>query len=216
MAQQRYSSFPRSCEYYKSTDRFLCSGEIDIFEGINLNSVNQYTAHTAAGCNISTTPSQDFTVPPTSATLGVTSCGPSKKNIGCYFVDDRSGSYGADLNAGGGAVLVLQWEAEGLRICESSFVFCLFVALLNLVLVWLRFSHDLGNFPRGYVPQDLEFGNPHPERWSNDFLKGAWESTTCPSSTYFRDMSIVFDITLCGDWAGKIVNSSRGCPICEF
>ena len=181
-----------------------------------MNSVNQYTAHTAAGCNISTTPSQDFTVPTTSATLGVTSCGPSKKNIGCYFVDDRSGSYGAGLNAGGGAVLVLQWEAEGLRICESSFVFCLFVVLLNLVLVWLRFSHYLGNFPRGYVPQDLQFGNPHPERWSNDFLKGAWESTTCPSSTYFRDMSIVFDITLCGDWAGKIVNSSRGCPICEF
>jgi len=117
---------------------------------------------------------------------------PSKKNIGCYFVDDTSRSYGAGLNAGGGAVLVLQWEAEGLRIFESPFVFCLFVALLNLVLVRLRFSHDLGNFPRGYVPQDLEFGHPHPVQYlfpgyvsgvpSANFNRNIIPGTAYPSS----------------------------------
>jgi len=160
------------------------NGEIDIFEGVNLDTANQYTAHTAAGCNISTTPSPDYSVRPNSATLGATYCGPSKKNIGCYYVDNRGGSYGAGLNDGGGAVLVMQWEIEGIRI-------------------W--------NFPRGYVPRDLESGDPQPETWSNDFLKGAWESANCPSSTYFRDMSMVFDITLCGDWAGNDYATS-GCP----
>jgi len=118
--------------------RSLHKGEIDIFEGVNLNTANQYTAHTAAGCNISTTPSPDYNVSPNSATLGATYCGPSKKNIGCYYVDNRGGSYGAGLNDGGGAVLVMQWEIEGIRICGYTvrvlfaLVSCLFFAILTV------------------------------------------------------------------------------------
>lgn len=138
----------------------------------------------------------------------MTSCGPTKNNGGCYYVDDRDGSYGADLNVRGGAVLVMQWEVEGLRICKqnvSEFALSsLSLLLLNLTFVLCILCNKSGNFPRGYVPLDLEFGAPRPENWSSDFLKGAWESTTCPSSTYFRNMSMVFDITLCGDWAGEI------------
>ena len=189
--------------------RSLHKGEIDIFEGVNLNTANQYTAHTAAGCNISTTPSPDYSVCANSATLGATYCGPSKKNIGCYYVDNRGASYGAGLNDGGGAVLVMQWEIGGIRICAYTvrvlfvLVSCLFFAILTVNFESCNLCHTSGNFPRGYVPRDLEFGDPQPETWSNDFLKGAWESTNCPSSTYFRDMSMVFDITLCGDWAGR-------------
>ena len=170
-----------------------------MFEGVNLNTVNQYSAHTAAGCNINAFPSPDFAVPPSSATLGQTNCGPTPGNSGCYYVDAREGSYGPQRNGRGGSILALQWEQEGIRICGCT-----------VFSTWLHTPSDrpslrllAGDFPRDCVPPDLTMGNPQPDRWPKEFLKGSWESTTCPSSTYFKDMSIVFDITLCGDWAGK-------------
>jgi len=159
-------------------------GEIDIFEGVNLNTANQYTAHTAAGCRIATSPSPVFSVPASSAKRGATSCGPTPNNNGCYFIDSRNGSYGKGLNANGGAVLAMEWEKEGIRI-------------------W--------NFPRGKIPSDLSSGQPRPELWSKTFLKAAWETKTCPINTYFKKMRMVFNITLCGDWAGNAYAKS-GCP----
>ncbi|KAF8311263.1 hypothetical protein DL93DRAFT_2061169 [Clavulina sp. PMI_390] len=163
------------------------NGEIDIFEGVNLNNKNQYTAHTAANCSINSNPvSKSYSVPNASATLGLTDCGPSPSNSGCDFLDADTNSYGAGLNAGGGAVLAMEWTSGGLKI-------------------W--------NFPRGQVPLDIILGVPVPDLWGKTHLKGGWESSTCDADTYFRNMSIVFDITLCGDWAGGSgVYASSGCP----
>ncbi|KAF8308406.1 hypothetical protein DL93DRAFT_2063974 [Clavulina sp. PMI_390] len=169
-------------------------GEIDIFEGINLNTQNQYTAHTAANCHINQSPSDpSFAVSTSSSFMARDDCGPSPDNAGCEFIDQNNHgpSFGEGLNGAGGAVLVMEWKDEGIRI-------------------W--------NFPRYQVPSDLNpsFGfaaSPNPDRWDPSFLKAAWESSTCPTSTYFGEMSMVFDITLCGDWAGSSKwYGSSGCP----
>lgn len=182
-------------------------GEVDIFEGVNLNTVNQYTAHTAAGCRIATSPSPAFSVPASSAKRGATSCGPTPNNNGCYFIDSKDGSYGADLNANGGAVLAMQWEQDGIRICMCTIILSRFFPFHSFHCNTLgrlpRVVIYAGNFPRGNIPSDLSSGHPSPELWSKTFLKAAWETKTCPIDTYFNDMSMVFDITLCGDWAGK-------------
>jgi len=137
-------------------------------------------------------------VSPRSAELGRTDCGPSSDNAGCYFIDERQGTYGPKLNEEGGAVLVMQWEEAGIRICAYIILFTHLCRFLRCFLV--------GNFPRGCVPLDLALDHPDPDFWPEEFLKGAWEGTTCPMGTHFKDMSIVFDITLCGDWAGKLTD----------
>lgn len=100
-------------------------GEIDIFEGVNLGTTNQYTAHTAPGCSISsefhhspnTHPS---TRPLTSQSIvSQTDCGPSPSNTGCAFIDTNRASYGKALNDAGGAVIAMEWIPKGeIKICK--------------------------------------------------------------------------------------------------
>lgn len=103
-------------------------GEIDIFEGVNTMTTNQYTAHTAAGCSIppSLSPNSPslnlpvgFSVSSSSSTIGGRDCGPSPQNSGCDFVDTNSmgATYGKGLNDAGGAVMVTEWTDSGIRIC---------------------------------------------------------------------------------------------------
>lgn len=69
----------------------------------------------------------------------------------------------------------------------------------------------LGNFDRGHVPLDIKLERPVPDLWSPSYLKAAWPSITCSTSKFFKQHSIVIDITLCGDWAGSTYGSA-GCP----
>lgn len=101
----------------------------------------------------------------------------------------------------------MEWEEEGIRICTSLSSVSRTTAGLIGCLSW-----DLvGNFPHAHVPLDLTLGLPIPALWSKQYLKASWASTACPMKTYFNDMSIVFDMTLCGDWAGNVYSTS-GCP----
>lgn len=141
-----------------------------------MNTVNQYTGHTAANCTIDKAPSPDFAVPPSSSSNSLPSCGPTPTNSGCAFLDNVQGSYGPALNTAGGAVIATEWTSAGIRI-------------------W--------NFPRNHIPMDLVQDRPTPQLWSKQYMKAAWQNTTCPTQKYFNQMSMVFDITLCGDWAGE-------------
>lgn len=83
-----------------------------------MGTTNQYTAHTAEGCKTSPNVASDMTVSEASATMGGTDCGPSPNNSGCAFLDTNKDSYGAGLNAGGGAVLATEWTENGIKICK--------------------------------------------------------------------------------------------------
>ena len=91
------------------------TGEIDIFEGINLRDVNQYTAHSAANCTLDADPPKDFQVSNQSSTLGPLDC---HINTGCSWRENDNKTYGAGLNAAGGQVLAFWWMDDGMRICK--------------------------------------------------------------------------------------------------
>jgi len=64
---------------------------------------------------------------------------------------------------------------------------------------------SLGFFPHGAVPYDILAETPHPSTWPSP--KAFWANSSCPTSTFFHSLQIIFDITLCGDWAGGTYKS---------
>lgn len=103
-------------------------------------------------------------------------------NAGCGVVDWSRVSYGPQFDALGGGMYAMKWDETG-------------------IAVWY--------FYRNAIPTDLLNFNPDPSGWSQPsaFLS----PDNCDLSTYFANHSIVFDITLCGDWAGNSYSTS-GCP----
>lgn len=81
-------------------------GEIDIVEGINLNTNNQMALHTQAGCTHVSTSDQ-------TGTPGGTDC---SKDAGCTVIDKNAASYGDAFNKADGGVWVTQFSAEGIYI----------------------------------------------------------------------------------------------------
>jgi len=103
-------------------------------------------------------------------------------NSGCGILDPDSSSGGAGLQAAGGGVFAMLWDGSGVQI-------------------W--------HFARSDVPSDINNGNPTPGGWGEP--TGQWSSGTCSPYQFLQSQTIVFDTTLCGDWAGNAYGSS-GCP----
>ena len=97
-------------------------------------------------------------------------------------MDDKK-SHGQGFNANGGGVFAHTWDEDAIN-------------------VWF--------FPRNAIPQDITSGKPKPSTWgapAASFLTGSG----CNVAEAFHDHQIIFDITLCGDWAGATY-SAQGCP----
>ncbi|CAM0140376.1 hypothetical protein VKS41_006384 [Umbelopsis sp. WA50703] len=111
------------------------SGEIDIFEGVNLQSVNQMTLHTQEGCTMPSSRNQEGT----SATFNCWIDAPGQSsNAGCGVTDSQASSYGDNLNNGGGGVYATQWGSDG-------------------IYIWW--------YPRNGIPADITSGAPDPSTW---------------------------------------------------
>ncbi|GAA94340.1 glycoside hydrolase family 16 protein [Mixia osmundae IAM 14324] len=86
-------------------------GEIDIVEGVNLNTVNQMTIHTSDGCTLQT---------PMKATgniVAVTDCNALENdNTGCGVQDTRTSSYGAPFAQAGGGVFATLIDDSGIAV----------------------------------------------------------------------------------------------------
>ncbi|KIM34118.1 glycoside hydrolase family 16 protein [Serendipita vermifera MAFF 305830] len=166
-------------------------GEIDVIEGVHDNTVNQVTLHTSSGCMLDTTKSLvggsilAAGVDPSNVFTGTplqADCDANiNSNAGCGVLDFDPLSYGSGLNNAGGAVYTTLWDDSGVRI-------------------WF--------FSRDTVPADIIGKTPDPSTWGSPIA--FWASSSCPSS-FFRDLSMVFDIVLGGDWAGATF-SEAGCP----
>jgi hypothetical protein len=86
------------------------NGEIDIIEGINLDSTNDITLHTAAGCSINISGSQSGT------TLTNANCNDNNANNGCGVSTSTANAYGTSFNNNGGGVYATQWESSGIYV----------------------------------------------------------------------------------------------------
>ena len=59
---------------------------------------------------------------------------------------------------------------------------------------------------RNEIPADITAGTPDPTKWGTP--KARWDATSCDMQKYFGPQSLVFDITLGGDWAGATFNEA--------
>jgi hypothetical protein len=91
-------------------DLWPAGGEIDIFEGVNLQTKNQMALHTHSGC----TQAEGVTQ---SGTTGNRNCdGGQSGGAGCTVIDANENSYGAPFAAAGGGVWVTEFADTGVNI----------------------------------------------------------------------------------------------------
>jgi len=142
-------------------------------EGVNTYTNNQATIHTHVGCVI---PSSNSTVlGMTGSLVGLTNCTATPTNDeGCGIRSSLDTSFGPGFNVIGGGVHAMQWDDNGIS-------------------VWF--------FPRTDIPSDIAAGTPLPSSWGIPMAN--WPATECDPSTFFYQHSAIFDITLCGQWAGS-------------
>lgn len=84
------------------------SGEIDILEGVSLQTTNAVTLHTSPGCNINTAGSQSGTY------LKNSNCNAGTAFEGCSTGTNQP--FGDKFNAGSGGVYAMQWESSGIYV----------------------------------------------------------------------------------------------------
>lgn len=151
------------------------AGEIDIVEGVNSQNYNAMTLHTNAGMRVKNDSSLF------SGNLKTANCDvndPSQdKNAGCGVIDSQElGSFGEPFNNQDGGVFATQWTGDDIKI-------------------WF--------FNRTHIPADIVKSSPDPSNWPkpNAAFNPTISNNTIPA--HFQDLGLIFDTTLCGDWAGK-------------
>lgn len=86
-------------------DNWPHSGEIDIIEGVNLQTSTSITLHTAPGCSFS------------QESFSSGDCGaPGDGTIGCGSASQNSRSFGSGFNEIGGGVYAMQWTSNAIKI----------------------------------------------------------------------------------------------------
>jgi hypothetical protein len=86
------------------------SGEIDIIEGVNQQTTDSITLHTASGCTMSSTGSLS------SSSLTQADCNAGNGDDGCGFTTTNTQGYGAGFNAIGGGVYAMEWTSSAIEV----------------------------------------------------------------------------------------------------
>ena len=102
-------------------------------------------------------------------------------NQGCQIKTEDTRTYGSDFNKNGGGVYATE--------IMDSFINIFF-------------------FPRGSLPSDISSASPDPSSWGKPMAVFMGD---CDIPTHFKDMSITFTNTFCGDWAGNTWSSQGEC-----
>ncbi|KIJ68156.1 glycoside hydrolase family 16 protein [Hydnomerulius pinastri MD-312] len=159
-------------------------GEIDIIEGVNLSPNNLASLHTMPNCSMSPNRAQK-------GTTASTNCDTSYNyNQGCGTNFKEPQSYGAAFNQAGGGYFMMERDAT------------------KGISMWF--------VPRSTFPTTALFDgspDPNPNQLSATMPDAYFPTyANCNSQGHFNDHSIVFDLTLCGDWAGnQDVWNASGC-----
>ncbi|KAH9921422.1 endo-1,3(4)-beta-glucanase-like protein [Fomitopsis serialis] len=109
-------------------------------------------------------------------------------NSGCGVENPTTNSFGPDFNSAGGGWYAMERTSSA-------------------VSVWFWSRTDSS------VPSDLSSGasSVNTDNWGTP--AAYFPNTDCDLSSVFSSNNIIFDITLCGDWAGQSsVYSNAGCP----
>ncbi|RMJ26593.1 hypothetical protein PHISP_02525 [Aspergillus sp. HF37] len=169
------------------------NGEIDVLETTNRGSEgNAVTLHTGGKCMMDGERRQEGT-PGEYANCDNS----AHSNAGCG-VEGESGTYGEEMNAGGGGVYALELRPAGIR-------------------VWY--------FPRDSIPDDIDTDTssasngsivPDPSSWPTPLAD--FPGTNCDIAAQFRNQSIIANIDLCGELGAqpRLYKELYSCPAtCE-
>lgn len=148
------------------------SGEIDLLEGVNSQSSNEITLHTAEGCKMTKGSSLAGT-----KMIDSTDCGADNGNTGCPQTTTSSNNYGTGLNSAGGGIYAMEWTSEKISIW------------------WFERNGTMANklsaTSGGAQSVDTSaFGDP-----TASFVGGSG----CDIDSYFKNHNIIIDTTFCGD-----------------
>ncbi|KAF2643159.1 endo-1,3(4)-beta-glucanase-like protein [Massarina eburnea CBS 473.64] len=86
-------------------------GELDILEGVNLNTYNQVTLHSSPGCTPTVGSSGQ-----TGQIIGNADCGAAGGYVGCGRQSNIATSYGTAFNANGGGVYAALWSSSDIKV----------------------------------------------------------------------------------------------------
>lgn len=109
-----FFAMPHGCSvwpaYWSVGPNWPSGGEIDVIEGVNNQSTNQYALHTSQGCTL------PQSVKTTSQQLGTQCATINGDNTGCRFLDSDERSYGHQFNEAAGGVYAHLWNSDGIKI----------------------------------------------------------------------------------------------------
>ncbi|KAF8760908.1 glycoside hydrolase family 16 protein [Rhizoctonia solani] len=101
-------------------------------------------------------------------------------NQGCGQLNSKPNNYGKSFNDNGGGVYA------------------------SIEVGQIRYLHLF--LPSDEIPSDIENEAPRPDRWGTPV--GNWPAQSCDPFEFMSDHIMIFDTTLCGDWAGNAWQSS--------
>ncbi|EGO23746.1 glycoside hydrolase family 16 protein [Serpula lacrymans var. lacrymans S7.9] len=121
----------------------------------------------------------------TSTLIQSTNCSASANgNQGCIVQDPSGSSYGAGFAGVGGGAFVTEMAESGINI-------------------WF--------FPRSQIPSSLTSNASTIDTSTFGTAVGNWPSGGCNTTEFFQPQQLIFDITLCGDWAGSPATFNATC-----
>ncbi|KDQ54905.1 glycoside hydrolase family 16 protein [Jaapia argillacea MUCL 33604] len=180
---------PQGCgtwpAFWTNGPKWPQGGEIDIVEGVNDYTVNQATIHTNPGCSIptlTTTNALNSNNPLaiTGTLVATTNCAAAEtNNAGCGIRSNDDTSYGSGFNGIGGGVYAMLWDTTGISVFF---------------------------FARSNIPVDISGNAPNPSSWGTPMAR--YPATQCNPQQFFYNHSVIFDTTLCGDWASGVWSST--------
>ncbi|KAG9003572.1 hypothetical protein FRB93_010990 [Tulasnella sp. JGI-2019a] len=113
----------------------------------------------------------------TSTLINSTDCSYlTNSNEGCIVTNPATTSYGAGFASAGGGVWVTEFAESGISI-------------------WF--------FPRASIPSSVSSSASTIDTSTLGTPVGNWPAGGCTVDTYFAAQNLIFDITLCGDFAGS-------------
>lgn len=118
-----------------------------------------------------------------STTLKESDCNAGNAFLGCGQKTEDNQNYGDGFNAIGGGIYALDWTDER-------------------IAVWF--------FPRYKIPADVFSDSPNPAGWG-PALAAFNGGNGCDIPSHFMQHSLVFNIALCGEWAGNVWGQNAEC-----
>ncbi|KAL3426437.1 Endo-1,3(4)-beta-glucanase-like protein 1 [Phlyctema vagabunda] len=165
------------------------TGTINIVEGVNTQSNNLMSLHTADTCTIDQSPSSS------SGTLSSPNCDSTPE--GCSVLDASALSYGTEFNDNGGGIYATEWTA-------------------SLVRIWFfargtATPADLST--PNPQPDPQTWGPPHAVFDTGD------TGDSCDLDENLASHRVAFDTSFCGPWADQMWSQLDECaglaPTCE-